>query len=179
MFTLLCQLPLQNMKLNVITLVLNFILTLCNKNMSISIAEFKTKCSRLTSVYVTLFCQLPLKNMKQITYTPILTLFNKRIPTSIPELSKMLVYLYHVNFVIAKLSPSPSFNPSWGLRWLYLQLLQAGRPSRIVLSNHNTAFIPKVKLFNSISRTHKQIVTLALSAKRLFNRLLPIFDPVT
>ena len=56
---------------------------------------------------------------------------------------------------------------------------QAGRPFRIVLSNHNTALIPKVKLFNLISRTHKQNVTLALSAKRLFNPLLPIFDAVT
>ena len=61
--------------------------------------------------------------------------------------------------IFAKLSPSPSFNFSLGLRWLYFQLLQAGRPagrpSRIVLSKHNTALLSKVKLFNLTSRAHK------------------------
>ena len=35
----------------------------------------------------------------------------------------------------------------------------AGRPSRIVLSKHNTSLLPKVKLFNLTSRAHKWIMT--------------------
>ena len=48
----------------------------------------------------------------------------------------------------------------------------ASRPSRIVLSKHNTALMPKVKLFNLTSRAHKWIMTSTLSAKRLSKPLL-------
>merc|ERR1711873_257925 len=63
-----------------------------------------------------------------------------------------LLFTFYFYFLFAKLSPSPSFNFNLGLRWLYFQLLQAGRPFRVVLSKHNTALLSKVKLFNLTSR---------------------------
>ena len=88
------------------------------------------------------------------------------------------IWYYH----ISKLSPGPSFNSSWGMGWLYFRLLQANRLasrlSRIVFSKHNTALMPKVKLFNLISRDQKWFVTLTLSAMRPSDPLLPLFSSV-